>query len=449
MKRLLLDYGMLVVLLLLCAFLSVATWSEQHPTGDAAAGQVAHMVSDSLPGGARILVIAQATAEEELFVGGLKTRLDQAGFSVESVQGAPADALEALARFARSGERLDAVVCTHATREWPIFDDLGRTMPALANVRLIAPQSYGWPSFLNADNLMNVANQIAVIAIIGIGMTMVIITGGIDLSVGSLIALSSVVTALLIQKMAGGEKADAMMMLACCAAGIAVCAAMGCFSGVMVTVFGIPPFIVTLAMMMIARGEALQRAHGHSISVPAAFLWLGRGKSLGGVPNSVLLMVILYVLAHIAMTRMTIGRYIYATGGNREAARLSGVPIAAVLILVYSLCGVLAGLGGIILTSQLQSGSPQYGQTYELSVIAAVVVGGTSLSGGEGKISGTLIGAFIIGVIQNGMNLLGIDPYSQIKVLGIVILVAVLLDTLKHKGFFQRWVHRRSAAGGS
>jgi ribose transport system permease protein len=157
-----------------------------------------------------------------------------------------------------------------------------------------------------------------------------------------------------------------------------------------------------------------------------------------------MLMGTLYILAHIAMSRMAVGRYIYASGGNREAARLSGVPIAAVLILVYSLCGALAGLGGIILTSQLQSGSPEYGQTYELSVIAAVVVGGTSLSGGEGKILGTLIGAFIIGVIQNGMNLMGIDPYSQKIVLGVVILVAVLLDTLKRKGFFQRWVHQRT-----
>jgi ribose transport system permease protein len=408
---------------------------------------VARTVSDSLPNGARILTISQANEEEERFSAELETRLEHAGFAIETVRGTPADAREALSRYAQSGERLDAVVCSHATREWPIFDDLGQTMPALAGTRLVAPQGYHWPAFLNADNLINVANQIAVIAIIAIGMTMVIITGGIDLSVGSLIALSSVVTAIAIQKMAGAEKPDAITLVLCCALGIAVCAVMGCFSGVMVSTFRLPPFIVTLAMMLVASGDALERAHGHSISVPAAFLWLGRGKSLGGVPNSVLLMVVLYVLAHIAMTRMAIGRYIYATGGNREAARLSGVPITAVLILVYSLCGMLAGLGGIILTSQLQSGSPEYGQTYELSVIAAVVVGGTSLSGGEGKIFGTLIGAFIMGVIQNGMNLMGIDPYSQKKVLGVVILVAVLLDTLKRKGFFQRWVHQRAAAG--
>jgi ribose transport system permease protein len=142
-------------------------------------------------------------------------------------------------------------------------------------------------------------------------------------------------------------------------------------------------------------------------------------------------MLVLYVLAHVMMTRMVIGRYIYAVGGNAEAARLSGVPVRRVLLFVYTLCGGLAGLGGVVMASQLKSGAPNFGQTYELSVIAAVVVGGTSLAGGQGKILGTLIGVLIIAVIQNGMNLLGVDSFTQKVMLGLVILAAVLLDRLR------------------
>src|SRR5436853_7869474 len=149
-------------------------------------------------------------------------------------------------------------------------------------------------------------------------------------------------------------------------------------------------------------------------------------------------MLVLYLLAHILMTRTPLGRYIYAVGGNLEAARLSGVPVKLVLVFVYTVCGGLAGLGGVIMASQLRSGAPTYGQMYELYVIAAVVVGGTSLSGGEGKILGTLIGAFIIAVIQNGMNLTGVESYTQKVVLGLVILGAVLLDTLKKRGWLNR-----------
>jgi ribose transport system permease protein len=214
--------------------------------------------------------------------------------------------------------------------------------------------------------------------------------------------------------------------------GILVCAASGVFSGLMVTLFRIPPFIVTLAMMLVASGLAYILADGQSINqVPDAFIWLGRGADLVWIPNAVVLMLLLYALAHVLMTRMVLGRYIYAVGGNAEAARLSGVPIRRTLLLVYTLCGGLAGLGGVVMASQLQSGAPTYGQMYELYVIAAVVVGGTSLSGGEGKVLGTLVGALIIAVIQNGMNLKGVESYTQKIVLGLVILGAVLLDRLK------------------
>jgi ribose transport system permease protein len=317
-----------------------------------------------------------------------------------------------------------------------VFDDLGNKFPRLAATRVIVPRSHWWPNFLKTENLINIANQIAVIAIIAIGMTLVIITGGIDLSVGSLIALSAVVAALLIQNVAGAQQASVWAMVVSCLAAIAVCGLAGFFSGVMITVFTIPAFIATLAMMLVASGAAFILAKGQSVyQLPDSFVWLGRGADLGLLPNAVVMMALLYLIAHILMTRTVLGRYIYAVGGNAEAARLSGVPVKTVVWFVYTVCGALAGLGGIVMASQLKSGSPTYGQMYELYVIAAVVVGGSSLSGGEGKVLGTLIGAFIIAVIQNGMNLTGVESYTQKVVLGLVILGAVLLDMLKRRGW--------------
>jgi ribose transport system permease protein len=189
-------------------------------------------------------------------------------------------------------------------------------------------------------------------------------------------------------------------------------------------------------MMMVGSGLAYMLSGGLSIyQLPQSFDWLGRGDDLGGLPNAVVLMLALYLLAHITMSRTTVGRYIYAVGGNPEAARLSGVPVRKILLWVYASCGALAGLGGVIMASQFKSGDPKYGLMYELYVIAAVVVGGTSLSGGRGKVFGTLIGAFIIAVIQNGMNLTGVQSYTQKVVLGLVLLIAVLLDMLKKRGW--------------
>ncbi len=295
------------------------------------------------------------------------------------------------------------------------------------------PHSYRWPSFLKVDNLLNIANQIAVIAIVAIGMTMVIITGGIDLSVGSLIALSAVLAAKFIRDGAGGTDASPLGMTVACLAAILTCGLVGAFTGAMITRFRIPSFIVTLAMMLVGSGLAYMISAGQSIyQIPDSFVWLGRDADLFGLPNAVVLMVILYALAHVLMARMRLGRYLYAVGGNREAARLSGVPVERVFLFAYIASASLAGLGGVIMASQLKSGSPTYGNMYELYVIAAVVVGGTSLSGGEGKILGTLIGAFIIAVIQNGMNLTNIESYTQKVVLGLVILGAVLIDRLRH-----------------
>jgi ribose transport system permease protein len=274
-----------------------------------------------------------------------------------------------------------------------------------------------------------------VIAVVAIGMTMVIIAGGIDLSVGSLIALSAVIATRLIRDLAGAEKAGVMGMVWCCLAALAVCGLVGMGSGLVVTTFGVPPFIVTLGTMLVASGFAFILAQGQSVyQVPESFIWLGRGVDFAGLPNAVLLMLLMYGLGFLVMERMALGRYIYAIGGNREAALLSGVPVKRVIVFTYAVSGALAGLGGIITASQLKSGAPTYGQMYELYVIAAVVVGGTSLLGGEGKTLGTLIGAFIIAVIQNGMNLTGVESYTQKVVLGFLILGAVLLDRLRKFG---------------
>jgi len=223
------------------------------------------------------------------------------------------------------------------------------------------------------------------------------------------------------------------MMLLGVLAGSGLCALAGAFTGAMVTTFRLPAFIVTLAMMLMASGLAFRLSNGASIpELPPSFFLIGGGKMLG-LPNPVWLMIVLYGVAHIVMTRMSFGRYLYAIGGNAEAARLSGVPVKRILLIVYTISGALAGLGGIVLASKLQAGDPKFGLMYELEVIAAVVVGGTSLLGGSGKILGTLIGAFVIAVIKHGMNLTAVDPFNQKIVLGAVLLAAVLLDTLKRR----------------
>jgi ribose transport system permease protein len=198
----------------------------------------------------------------------------------------------------------------------------------------------------------------------------------------------------------------------------------------------VPPFIVTLGVMLMASGTAYRLAENQSVyQVPDSFVWLGRGTDLLRLPNAVVLMLVLYAFAHGVMTQTRFGRYLYAVGGNVEAALLSGVPVRRVIITAYLICGLLAGLGGVVTASLLKSGSPTYGGMYELYVIAAVVVGGTRLSGGKGTIPGTLAGAFIIAVIQNGMNLTNVESNTQKIVLGLVILVAVLVDRLRGRSF--------------
>ena len=434
LTRLLTDHGMILVLLLLCAFFSVVTYSEQSPIGEAAARQVAADIRQQFGQNPRVLIVASDQPGDTAFASGIARDFAGSGGQIlATVKGEPKDAREALQKLSATGGRLDAIACTQVTGAWLVFSDLKTDFPALGQPRVIMPRSYRWPNFLKSENLLNIANQIAVIAIVAIGMTMVIITGGIDLSVGSLLALSAVLTAGFIRDFAGGVNASFGGMLLACLAAIALCGIVGAFSGAMITRFAIPPFIVTLAMMLVGSGLAYILAKGQSIyQIPDSFVWLGRGADLFSLPNAVVLMLVLYALAHVLMSRMKLGRYLYAVGGNGEAARLSGVPVKRVLLWAYIASALLAGLGGVIMASQLKSGSATYGNMYELYVIAAVVVGGTSLSGGEGRMLGTLTGAFTIAVIQNGMNLTNVESYTQKVVLGLVILGAVLLDRIRH-----------------
>lgn len=427
------EYGMITVLAALCALFSAVTWTRQQPTGAAAGRQILAALDASDTPRENIVIVARDSVENDLFVEALGAGLDEQGLTADVVQGTPQAVRAALTERLQAGKKIDLILCHPATYTWEVFDEVAREYPQLGAARLMTAAPYEGSSFLRRDNLLNIANQIAVIAIIAIGMTMVIITGGIDLSVGSLLALSAVTTTWLIRAY-GGEQAAPLTLVLASAGGMLACGALGIFSGSMVTLFRIPPFIATLSMMLIASGMAYLLSQGQSIAeTPTGFQWLGRGADLLRVPNAVVLMLVLYVLAHLVMARTVLGRYLYAVGGNAEAARLSGVPVRRVLLVAYAASGLFAGLGGVVMASQFESGAPTYGQMYELYVIAAVVVGGTSLSGGEGRMFNTLVGALIIAVIQNGMNLVGIQSDTQKVVLGGVILAAVLLDRLRRR----------------
>ncbi len=437
------DHGMLLVLALLCVVFSVLTYTEQHPTGVAAAGPLAAQIIRQFGPRATVLIAVGTSADDDAYADKLRADLTAAGVTVrEVVKGEPRDARQALKRIADAGGTLDAVAGTRTTAGWLVFQDLGADFPAFGNTRLLTPETYRWPDFLKPDNLLNIANQIAVIAILAIGMTMVIVTGGIDLSVGSLIALSAVLTAWTMREFLGGSSATVAGVALACAVGILACGLVGLFSGFMITAFELPPFIVTLSVMLIASGAPWRLSKGETIDqVPPSFVHLWNGADFLHIPNPVLLMLVLYLFAHVLMSRTRLGRYLYAVGSNPKAARLSGIRVERVLVFAYTCSGLLAGLGGVLFTSKLKSGSASFGAMYELYVIAAVVVGGTSLSGGKGTMFGTLIGAFILAVIDNGMNLLSVDPYTQRIVLGAVLLGAILFDRLKQRSWGRRGNH--------
>ena len=429
------DYGMLGVLILLCLFFSVITFEQQQPLGKDGAERLLLKISNNFEKPGSVIIAGKNGEDGEVFVSHLENELRKKEWLVEAaISGSPIDLGKALRRVVEKKEKVELLACEQTFSELPVVENLKKSNPMLQEMKVLSPQSYGWPNFLKTSNLLNVANQIAVISIIAIGMTLVIITAGIDLSVGSLIAFSAVLCCWFIKEWMGGPDASVTGMVIASLLAIFGCGTLGLFSGSMVAYFGVPSFVASLGMMMVASGFAYMISEGLSIyQVPASFDWLGRGDAFFSIPNAVLLMVLLYIVAHFVMSRTTAGRYIYAVGGNPEAARLSGVPVQKILLWVYTLSGALAGLGGVVMASQFRSGDPKYGLMYELYVIAAVVVGGTSLTGGRGKVFGTLIGAFIIAVIQNGMNLTGVQSYTQKVVLGLVLLTAVLLDMLKKR----------------
>lgn len=282
------------------------------------------------------------------------------------------------------------------------------------------------PHFLSIDNGLNVARSVSINAILAAGMTMIIITGGIDLSVGSILAVSGVSGVLLFT--AGVPSPLAML------GGIAVGAFAGFINGAFVAWLALPAFIVTLGSMTYLRGIAYSLLDGQPlIASDLGYRGIGNG-AVAGIPTPVVVMVIVYLLFWFILERTKFGRHVYAVGGNKEAARLAGINVKRVLLSVYTIGGAAAGLAGIIFSARVLSAQPTAGQSYELDAIAAVVLGGTSLMGGRGRVVGTLVGALIIGVLTNGLVLMNVPFFYQLIVKGVVIVIAVAIDSLRRFG---------------
>ena len=297
----------------------------------------------------------------------------------------------------------------------------------LALIVLIAVLAVIAPNFLTSRNLLNVIDQVTVLGVVSLGMTVVIITGGIDLSVGSVLALSTMVLGWLSHfggfGMGMAISVSLLVGLAC-----------GMLNGVSITYGKLPPFIGTLAMMSIARGLANLITNGRQIiGYPEWFFQLSSKRYQGYIAITALVLVLVYVVGWLILQYRRSGRAVYAIGGGAEVARLAGIAVNRVTIGVYAVAGLLSALGGIILASRLDSSQPTAGQGLELDCIAAVVIGGASLSGGKGSLVGTIVGVFIIGVLRNGLNLLSVSPFIQQVVIGLVIAGAVMSDVLRER----------------
>ncbi|OON40291.1 ribose ABC transporter permease [Izhakiella australiensis] len=314
-------------------------------------------------------------------------------------------------------------------RRWLSKDWLLEQKSLIALLVLIAIVAFLSPNFFTVNNLLNILQQTSVNAIMAVGMTLVILTSGIDLSVGSLLALTGAVAASLV-----GIEVNALLAVA---ASLALGAAVGAVTGIIVAKGKVQAFIATLVMMLLLRGATLVYTNGSPINTgfdanADLFGWFGIGRLLG-IPVPVWLMALVFLLAWYMLHHTRLGRYIYALGGNEAATRLSGISVNRVKIVVYSLCGLLAALASTIEVARLSSAQPTAGTGYELDAIAAVVLGGTSLAGGKGRVVGTLIGALILGFLNNGLNLLSVSSYYQMIVKAAVILVAVLIDNKSSK----------------
>lgn len=294
---------------------------------------------------------------------------------------------------------------------------LGILISLLLLVALLAILS---DRFLTGSNIVNVVRQSSITGIIAVGMTFVILTAGIDLSVGAVLTLTSVVAASLMQQ--------GLHPVLAVAAALGLGAVIGLFNGVLITTLHIPAFITTLGTWTLVRGLALAYTQGRPITgLPESFLWLGRG-SLGPIPMPIVIAALTFALGYVFLAHTRAGEYIYAIGTNKEAARLAGIPVNRYETLVYVLAAFLAALAGLVLTARLNSAAPTPAEPYELNAIAAVVLGGTSFAGGIGGLGGTLLGTLMFGVINNGLNLLNISPLWEQVVKGVVIAAALLIN---------------------
>ncbi len=306
--------------------------------------------------------------------------------------------------------------------KWKMSGDTFKTYGVFAAfICICIVASIMTPAFFTVQNIMTILKQVSVNGILAIGVSFVIIAGGIDLSLGSVVALAGVVTALFARN-------TELLLVVPLLVGLLTGTTTGVVNGLIITKGRAAPFIVTLGMMTVARGLALVVSDGRPISgLSSSFNFIG-GGSLIGIPAPVIIFIIVAVIAAIILHGTVIGRHVYAVGGNENAAWASGINVSKVKIFVYSVCGFLAGLSGIILASRITTGQPNAGVAYELDAIAAVVIGGTSLAGGVGKISGTVLGVLLIGVINNSLDLLNISSYYQQIIKGCIIIGAVLID---------------------
>ncbi|EHD23741.1 MULTISPECIES: ribose ABC transporter permease [Brenneria] len=316
-----------------------------------------------------------------------------------------------------------------AAKRWFSKEWLLEQKSLIALLILIAVVSAMSPNFFTLNNLFNILQQTSVNAIMAVGMTLVILTSGIDLSVGSLLALTGAVAASIV-----GLEVNALLAVF---GALALGALIGAGTGVIVSKGKVQAFIATLVMMLLLRGVTMVYTNGSPINtgfsdVADAFGWFGIGRPLG-IPTPIWIMAVVFAAVWYMLHHTRLGRYIYALGGNESATRLSGISVDKIKIIVYSLCGLLSALAGIIEVARLSSAQPTAGTGYELDAIAAVVLGGTSLAGGKGRIVGTLIGALILGFLNNGLNLLGVSSYYQMIVKAVVILLAVLVDNKSSK----------------
>ncbi|WP_421402896.1 ABC transporter permease [Agrobacterium fabrum] len=320
-------------------------------------------------------------------------------------------------------ERNEGVTHTKSPLAWLS----GATGPLLGLLLLCVFLTFTSENFLSLRNGLNILDQITVLGIMAVGMTFVILLGGIDLSVGSVLALSMMI-------MGWTANVAGMPMGMAIVLALIASAACGLVVGILVTAFRVPAFIATLAMMSVARGLANMITDGQQIvGFPDWFMMLAIERHFGVLTATVLLMLVVVLVAWLFLRFRSEGRTVYAVGGNPEVARLAGINVPLVTICVYVACAVLAGLAGIVLAARLDSVQPSSGFGYELDTIAAVVIGGTSLSGGAGGIGGTLIGVLIIGVLRNGLNLLNVSPFLQQVIIGVVIVLAVGAETLRRR----------------